>query len=173
MRRLHMTGLMEHGRNANSRVRHSRDVIVKRLIMNFSFAETKYPSAPRRPTCKKKAEWWKEHQKNTQRPDELCERLHEEIRTLLSMIRLRAPYGCVLHEDVGIFRMLMDRELFVGFDVAVMLASVQPERRVDSVGKPNEEQCVSFWRWKKRTLGKGSILGFPVVWPEDPELKGA
>lgn len=40
---------------------------------------------------------------------------------------LRGPYGCALQEDVGIFRMLIYKELFAGFDVAVMLASVQPE----------------------------------------------
>ncbi|KAJ5588008.1 uncharacterized protein N7459_003773 [Penicillium hispanicum] len=164
-----------------------RDISVDVLTLAFQSAESEFPDPPdhityrmwrvrqygadrfqRHPDARDKYSQL-EHYRT--RPEWLAEYLSSEIRGLLHMGYHTAEYGKFLYERIGIIRMIVDGTV-TEIDLGATLAEQRFTDPADTFGHvwPREERVPTFWRWKKNTLARREELGFPVVWPQDPEL---
>ncbi|KAH8703245.1 hypothetical protein BGW36DRAFT_403685 [Talaromyces proteolyticus] len=160
------------------------DVTVKLLVLNFKSAEPELSFPPDTVTYQ---EWISHHfthfltrnrfqtdidlERYTTRPEWPSTFLVSEIHSILCMSYHTAFYGKELYERIGTIRILVDGDLKHEFDLASMLASLRFTSPSETFGHVSAEKRIpAFWNWKKQTLARRDQLGFPVVWPEDPEL---
>lgn len=165
---------------------HDQDITVEVLTLNFRSAEAVLPSPPANVGYDA---WCRQHmafhllfqrrndpgelEKYRTRPEWVAEYLLSEIENLLSMGYHHAAYGKILYERVGTIR-IFSPEGVTEIDLASRLAQLQFTDPQYTFGHVRcEDRLPTFWKWKKQTLAHRQNLGFPVVWPNDPELKEA
>jgi hypothetical protein len=157
------------------------DVTVKLLVLNFKSAELEPAFPPDTVTYDTWESWHFMHfysrqrdidlERYTTRPEWVSKFLVSEIRSLLRMNYYTASYGKILYERIGAIRILVDGDLKHEFDLASILASLRFTRPQETFGHfVSQKRISAFWNWKKETLTRREQLGFPVVWPKDPEL---
>lgn len=77
-------------------------------------------------------------------------------------------YEGFIYERIGTISMLVSGRLKDTIDLAEMLARLRFSRPAGTMGHLQSEIRLSeFWKWKKATLLRREVLGFPVVWPHD------
>ncbi|KAJ5818205.1 hypothetical protein N7474_003796 [Penicillium riverlandense] len=163
-----------------------RDITVEILTLDFQSAE---PMLPFPPDNIGYGAWQGQHhafdlifdetngpselEQYRTRPEWLAKYLLLEIHALLTMSYHFASYGKMLYERIGTIR-IVSPEGVTEIDLATRLAALRFTNQQDTFGDvwPPEERLSTFWKWKKQTLARRQELGFPVVWPHDPELKG-
>lgn len=164
---------------------HDRDITVELLTLDFRSSE---PVLPFPQDNIGYDAWQRQHfvpglifdeshgpgevEKYRTRPEWPAKYLLSEIHALLSMSYHHASYGKILYERVGTIRILSP-EGVAEVDLASRLAELRFTNQQDTTGRvwPEDRRLPAFWEWKKQTLARRHELGFPVVWPRDPELK--
>ncbi|KAJ5413567.1 hypothetical protein N7465_005872 [Penicillium sp. CMV-2018d] len=102
------------------------------------------------------------------RPEWLCGYLKTWISGLLSMSYHTSKFGQPLYEHIGTIRMLVDGQLYHEFNLAAWLARLRFTGLTSMMGHlPTEDRQSAFWKWKKETLLRREVQGFPVIWPSD------
>ncbi|KAJ5156180.1 hypothetical protein N7492_008983 [Penicillium capsulatum] len=103
------------------------------------------------------------------RPEWLAKYLQSYLSSLLSMSYNEAEYAIFIYERIGVIRFVVDGEV-TEIDPADHLAKLRFTNPGHTFGYVKREDRLSvFWEWKRQTLARRERLGFPVLWPQDPE----
>ncbi|KAJ5605560.1 hypothetical protein N7510_008341 [Penicillium lagena] len=161
-----------------------RDITVEILTLDFQSAEPMLPFPPDNISYNA---WQGQHfrdlifdetdnpielERYRTRPEWLAKYLLSQIHGLLTMSYHFASYGKILYERVGTIRILSP-EGVTEIDLATELAALRFTNQQDTFGDVwHTDRLSTFWKWKKQTLVRRQELGFPVLWPQDPELEG-
>lgn len=162
----------------------NRGMLIDTLVLDFQSAELELSFPPEDVTYK---QYWERHwgrdqgdrgetsetlSSHTTRPEWLCEYLKGWIDDLLDMDYHTSEFGQPLYEHIGTIRMLVDGQLSYEFDLAAWLASLRFTNPTSMMGHlPTNDRQSGFWKWKKETLLRREVQGFPVIWPSDDELE--
>ncbi|KAJ5819031.1 hypothetical protein N7474_004622 [Penicillium riverlandense] len=161
-----------------------RDITVEILTLDFQSAESVLPFPP---DSIHYYAWQNQHfasdlifdesdspnelEKYRTRPEWPARYFLSEIYNLLAMSYHTASYGKILFERIGTILIIWFESL-TEIDLASRLAALHFTNPQDTFGDVwPEDRLSTFWKWKKQTLTRREELGFPVVWPDDRELK--
>jgi hypothetical protein len=163
-----------------------RRMLIDTLILDFSSAEQELSFPPEEVEYKhwSARHWGRDRypmdgsvvpdnlSSYTPRSEWLCEYLRAWISDLISMSYHTSSYGMPLYERIGTIRMLVDGRLHSEFDLATRLACLRFAGPADTMGHlPRDEREAGFEKWKKETLFRREVQGFPVKWTSDDERR--